>query len=67
MELEAKIASGEGSGFPRGGGAGDEASGAPGGGPGGRDSRMIPKPPARATLTGHRGTVSSVATHPVYR
>lgn len=30
-------------------------------------SRRLPKGPARAVLAGHRGPVSSVAVHPVYR
>jgi hypothetical protein len=30
------------------------------------DSRLLPKPPAKATLTGHRAAVTVVVTHPVY-
>lgn len=30
------------------------------------ESRMLPKPPARATLTGHRAPVTVVVTHPIY-
>lgn len=39
----------------------------PGGAVGGADSRMIPKAPARSCLSGHRGAITCVATHPVYR
>jgi hypothetical protein len=37
------------------------------GGAGGGDSRMIPRGPARARLSGHRGPITSVCTHPIYR
>lgn len=37
------------------------------GGPATGDNRGIPKAPARACLSGHRGTVTCVAAHPVYR
>jgi platelet-activating factor acetylhydrolase IB subunit alpha len=30
------------------------------------DSRMLPKPPAKATLQGHRASVTVVITHPIY-
>lgn len=30
-------------------------------------SRRLPKGPARAVLPGHRGPITSVAVHPVYR
>ena len=30
------------------------------------DSRLLPRPPARTTLTGHRSPVTVVVTHPVY-
>ncbi|RYH32192.1 hypothetical protein EON65_01055 [archaeon] len=30
------------------------------------DSRMIPKPPAKVTLSGHRAPVTIVVTHPIY-
>lgn len=31
-----------------------------------RDSRMLPKPPAKSTLSGHRAPITVVVTHPVY-
>lgn len=34
--------------------------------PNGEDSKLLPKGPPRATLSGHRGPVTTVATHPVY-
>lgn len=54
MELEAKIASGD-VGVPR---IGAAVAG---------DVRVIPRGPARSSLSGHRGTINSLAIHPVYR
>jgi len=33
---------------------------------GGGDGRMIPRPPAKSTMTGHRAPVTCIAVHPVY-
>ena len=35
--------------------------------PTGEDSKLLPKGPPRSTLSGHRGPVTSVAIHPIYR
>jgi platelet-activating factor acetylhydrolase IB subunit alpha len=56
MELEAKLAA-----------AGTAPSARLGGVAAGDSSRMIPKAPARSKLSGHRGPITCVATHPVYR
>lgn len=56
MELEARLKEvGEGGSMAR-----------PGGVSAG-DSRGIPKAPTRSSLSGHRGTITCVATHPIYR
>jgi platelet-activating factor acetylhydrolase IB subunit alpha len=31
------------------------------------DSKLLPKGPPRSTMSGHRGPITSVAAHPVYR
>ena len=31
------------------------------------DSKLLPKGPPKATMSGHRGPITSVASHPVYR
>jgi len=74
MELESKVAELEqslknGAGMGGIGGAGvltfireSAAAGAVGAG----DGRLLPRPPARSTMTGHRAPVICVAVHPVY-
>lgn len=31
------------------------------------DSKLLPKGPPKSTLSGHRGPITSVSLHPVYR
>jgi platelet-activating factor acetylhydrolase IB subunit alpha len=55
LELEAKLGS-------QGNGEGPGRSNGPR-----EDSKLLPKGPPRATMSGHRGAITSVASHPVYR
>jgi len=71
LELESKVAELEqtlknaGGGSGGGLGAGVRTFMRDGGGAGG-DGRLLPRPPAKATMTGHRAPVTCVAVHPVY-
>lgn len=65
MDLEAKLAA---RGEDYSGSSGTEASGVGGGTSGAQDSsRRLPKGPAKAVLLGHRGPITSVTVHPIYR
>ena len=65
MELEAKVAA-KGEEYSASNPGVDSSSA--GGGSGAHDtSRRLPKGPARAVLPGHRGPITSVTVHPVYR
>ena len=56
MDLEAKVAL-----------KGDDSGGSSRPGNSQDNSRRLPKGPARAVLAGHRGPITSVAVHPVFR
>ena len=74
MELEAKVAEQEQALKNGGGGVGGGGGGGSGGGVltfmrdggAGGDGRLLPRPPAKSTMTGHRAPVTCIAVHPVY-
>ena len=73
MELESRTAELEQA-LKNGGGGGGGGGGAVGGvltfvrdgAGGGADGRLLPRPPAKATMTHHRAPISCIAVHPVY-
>lgn len=76
MDLESKVAemeqalrnssSGSGGGSGNGSANGGVLTFVRDGAGGGGDNRMIPRAPAKATMTGHRAPVMAIAVHPVY-
>lgn len=63
MELEAKLESMKGRGF-----VAEDSSTIGNDKPVGsmKDSKALPRPPAKCSLSGHRAAVTAVATHPIY-